>query len=353
MVKVIHSSRIKGEVLSAPRINKVLVTGGGGFIGSALLPMLLQNGYKVRILDLLMYGLEPIKPWLDHPGLEIVQSDIRHRGVVREAMHDADAVVHLGAIVGDPACDLDENLALEINLTATNTLASLARESRVEHFIFASTCSVYGASDVMLDELSSIQPVSVYARTKAAAESTLISLADERFSPVILRFATIYGLSGRFRFDLVVNLLTAKAMLDNVITVYGGNQWRAFVHVADAARSIIRVLGAPAQTVRGEIFNVGSTGQNYTIEDIGNIIKNMIPQASIVRTGDLIDPQNYRVNCDKIQQALNYYPQWTIEQGVEQVRQVIQEGQVKDYKEARYSNVKFLSCGGLSLLEKS
>ncbi|MEN4098280.1 MAG: NAD-dependent epimerase/dehydratase family protein, partial [Anaerolineaceae bacterium] len=152
------------------KLNRVLVIGGAGYIGSALLPMLLEKGYRVRLLDLLLYGDEPIRPYLDHPRLEVVQADFRHVDVVVSAMQNVDAVIHLGAIVGDPACALNEGLTVEINLMATRLIAEVAKGSQVRHFIFASTCSVYGASEQMLDEFSELRPVSLYAKSKAASE---------------------------------------------------------------------------------------------------------------------------------------------------------------------------------------
>ncbi len=332
-------------------IKRVLVTGGAGYIGSALLPLLLEKGYQVRILDLLIFGKEPIQPWLTHPHLELIRGDFRQTDVVLRAMQDVDAVIHLGAIVGDPACDLDDKITLEVNLMATKMIADIAKSYQVGHFIFASTCSVYGASDQILDEHSEMKPVTLYARTKAAAEKTLLAMGDDRFCPVVLRFSTVYGLSGRYRFDLVINLLTAKAMIDGEITVFGGNQWRAFVHVEDAARSIIEVLGSPHEAVRGEVFNVGSDEQNYTITQIGTIIHEHVPAARII-TNDLIDPQNYRVDFHKIKRSLNFSPQWTIQQGIQQVIATISAGRVLDYRDPRFSNLKYFSMIGMNLLER-
>ncbi len=226
----------------------VLVIGGGGYIGSALLPKLLDSGYHVRLLDLLLFGTEPIADVLDHPNLEIVQADFRQVDEVVAAVRGMDTLIHLGAIVGDPACALDEELTIEVNLMATRMIAEVAKGSGVKRFIFASTCSVYGASDEILDERSALNPVSLYARSKIASEKVLRKMADDRFAPVILRFGTIYGLSGRTRFDLVVNLLAAKALIDKQITVFDGDQWRPFVHVDDAAQAVFKVLEAPEKS---------------------------------------------------------------------------------------------------------
>lgn len=332
------------------RIHHVLVIGGAGYIGSALVKKLLHAGYRVRILDLLMYGEEPIKAFLDHPLFELIQGDFRDVGKVVQAMQGVDAVVHLGAIVGDPACAVNESITISINLTAARMIAEVAKGSGIRRFVFASTCSVYGASDEILNERSALAPVSLYARTKIASERALLELADQHFGPTILRFGTIYGLSGRTRFDLVVNLLTAKAVVEGKITVMGADQWRPFVHVEDAALSVQRVLEAPWNVVRGQIFNVGSDEQNYTIGQVGQIIHQMVPTAELLDLGQDGDRRNYRVSFAKIRDAIDFAPEWTLEQGIQQVIDALKSGQVEDYRDARYSNVKFLKEEGLSLL---
>jgi nucleoside-diphosphate-sugar epimerase len=278
--------------------------------------------------------------------LEVVRADFRQVDKVVEAMRDVDAVIHLGAIVGDPACSLDEELTIEVNLMATRMIAEVAKGSSVNRFIFASTCSVYGANDQLLNEHSALNPVSLYARSKIASERVLIQMADERFAPVILRFGTIYGLSDRTRFDLVINLLTAKAIVDGQITVFGGDQWRPFLHVDDAALALLRCMEAPLSLVRGQAFNVGSDEQNYTIRRVAEMIQHVVPTAQIIDGGTDRDQRNYRVDFSKIRNVLNFYPQWTVEQGVQQVIEAIQSGRVVDYRDARYSNVKFLSEEG-------
>ena len=336
--------------LEQEKIENVLVIGGAGYIGSALLPKLLDAGYHVRLLDLLLYGTEPIKEWLDHPHLEIVQADFRQVEKVVQVIRDMDAVIHLGGLVGDSACALDEELTLDINLMATRMIAEVAKGSGIGHFIFASTCSVYGASDEMLDERSELRPVSLYARSKIASEKVLLKMADDRFAPVILRFSTIYGLSGRPRFDLVVNLLTAKAVVDNEITIFGGDQWRPFLHVVDAAQAIMLVLKTPLHVVRNQIFNVGSNDQNFKIAQVGEMIQKLVPSAAIVNKGDMTDPRNYWVNFNKINRALGFTPEWIVEQGIAQIIDALRSGRIQDYHDARYSNVKFLTQEGIYLL---
>jgi nucleoside-diphosphate-sugar epimerase len=349
-----HLVRVERQaaVNEPPKARRALVIGGAGYIGSALLPLLLDQGYEVRVLDLLLYGKDPIAPWLDDPRLEVIQADFRQIDRVVSAMQDVDVVIHLGALVGDPACALDEGLTTEINLTATRMIAEIAKGYGVRYFVFASTCSVYGASDQVLDENAPIKPISLYARSKAASEKVLLQMADENFAPVILRFSTVYGLSGRFRFDLVVNLLTAKALMDGEITIFGGNQWRSFVHVADAARSVMHVLGVNPELVRGQIFNVGSDEQNYNISQIGNMIQSYVPTARIVNKGNEVDPNNYRVGFTKIRKTLGFVPDWTVNKGILQVIEAIKSGQILDYRQPHYSNIKFLTMEGITRLDR-
>ncbi len=332
------------------QVHNVLLIGGAGYIGSALLPKLLDKGHHVRLLDMFLYGPEAIRDVWGHPKLEIMQADFRQVDKVVEAMHGMDTVIHLGAIVGDPACALDEDLTIEVNLMATRMIAEVAKGSGVNRFIFASTCSVYGACDEVLDEQSNLNPVSLYARSKIASERVLMSLSDSNFAPVVLRFGTIYGLSGRTRFDLVINLLTAKALVEGQITIRGGDQWRPFVHVHDAALAVLKSLEAPFPLVKNQTFNVGSNEQNYTIYQVGEMINHLVPGAQTIDQGPDTDRRNYRVNFNKIRNILGFVPEWNVEQGVEQVIEAISSGKVKDYRDPMYSNVKFLGHEGTSRL---
>jgi nucleoside-diphosphate-sugar epimerase len=326
------------------KIRRVLVIGGAGYVGSALVPKLLAKGHHVRVLDLLLFGDEPLAAVLGHPRLEIIRADFRQVDQVVKAMHGVDAVIHLGAIVGDPACALDEELTVEVNLMATRMIAEVAKgQGNVNRFIFASTCSVYGASDEILDERSALAPVSLYARSKIASERVLLSMADEAFAPVILRFGTIYGLSGRTRFDLVVNLLTAKAVVDGEITVQGSDQWRPFLHVDDAALAVSLALSAPQAVVAQAVLNVGSDEQNYTIGEAGALISRLVPTAELKDLGPDGDRRNYRVDFTEIRRRLDFTPRWSLEAGIRQVLEAFENRTVTDYRHPMYSNVKFLA----------
>jgi nucleoside-diphosphate-sugar epimerase len=320
----------------------ILIIGGAGYIGSALTGRLLELGYRVRILDLLLYGDEPIQHFYAHPNFELIQGDLRHIDTVVQAAKGADSIVHLGAIVGDPACQLCGDLTVEINLRATRTIAEIGKGFGVRRFIFASTCSVYGASDEILDERSALNPISLYARTKVESEKVLLGLADASFSPVILRFGTVYGLSGRPRFDLVVNLLTAKAIQDGAVGIVGGLQWRPFVHVKDVAEAIRLALEAPQASVCGQIFNVGSNEQNYRIAEIGTLIGDRVPSARVTKERKE-DDRNYRVSFDKIENVLNFRPAFTIPDGITEIIEAFTSGRLKDYRDPRFNNFSFLS----------
>ena len=328
-----------------PTPRRVLVIGGAGYIGSGLLVKLLNRGHKVRVLDLLFYGTEPIRSVLNHPNLEIVQADFRRVDQLVSCMQGVDAVIHLGAIVGDPACALNRDLTIEVNLMATRTIAEVAKGYGIRRFIFASTCSVYGANEneELLTEDSPLNPVSLYAVSKLASEKVLMDLASDTFSPTCLRFSTIYGLSGRTRFDLVVNLLTAKAVMDGEITVQGGDQWRPFLHVDDAALAILHTLESPLPVIHKEVFNVGSDEQNRTIQQIGEMVQQMVPSAALINMGSGGDRRDYKASFGKIRRELGFVPQWTITEGIRQVIEEIASGAVVDYREAKYSNVKFLT----------
>jgi nucleoside-diphosphate-sugar epimerase len=325
------------------RVDHVLVVGGAGYIGSVLCRQLLQEGHSVRVLDSLLYGEEPVAELLGHRRFELIKGDSRDIGDVFRAMLDMDAVVHLGELVGDPACALDEKLTLEINLAATRMLAEAARGYGIKRFIYASSCSVYGAGSEILDERSALNPVSLYARAKIGSEQALGELAGPDFHPVILRFATVYGLSPRPRFDLVVNLLSARAAVEGEITVFGGQQWRPFVHVADVARAMVLCLEAPLALVEGQTFNVGSDEQNMTIAQVGDLIQGLIPGTRLLRREQDADQRDYHVSFARIRGELGFLPAHTLSEGVREIEAALRRGLIADYRDKRYSNYQFLS----------
>lgn len=319
--------------------NRVLVVGGGGYIGSVLVEKLLNKGKQVLVLDAMHYGDEPLANVAGHPDLTIVREDFRNVEALTRSMNGVGSVIHLGGLVGDPACAVDTDLTVDMNLTATKLVGEIAKARGVRRFIFASSCSVYGACDDVVDETAGFNPQSLYAKTKVASEAVLAPLNDENFAVTCLRFATVYGISGRARFDLVVNLLCAKAVRDGVITVFGPDQWRPFVHVEDVAGAVETTLDAPIDLVAGDVFNVGSDAQNYTLGEAAELINRQVPEAEITLDTEFKDTRNYRVSFEKIRTQLGFEPTWTLERGISQVIAVVRSNQVGHYSLPTYSNV--------------
>src|SRR5215469_12147389 len=336
----------KRDTASLDRTTHVLVVGGAGYIGSLLVERLLHSGYKVRVLDALLYGREALRTVENHPQFELMTGDCRNMQDVIRATRGVQAIVDLAAIVGDPACEQDREAALAINYGATRMLIEVAKGHGVERFLFASSCSVYGASEVEVDERSKVNPISVYAQTKVESERALLAARSETFHPTILRFATVFGLGYRPRFDLVVNLLSAKAKQDGNITIYNGQQWRPFIHVRDVVEAIVLTLEAPVRLVSGEIFNVGDSRLNYTLQQVAEVIQRVFPNVSVERI-DNSDLRNYRVNFDKIQNRLGFRGSYSLCDGVEEFKQAFNERLIHDYHDLRYHNQRFLQAAGV------
>jgi nucleoside-diphosphate-sugar epimerase len=281
---------------------------------------------------------------LCHPHLDLVVADMRDDAVVRSVLSDASAVIHLGAIVGDPACTIDEDESISTNVTATELIADLCRSEGISRLVFASTCSVYGASRDTLDERSPLTPVSLYANTKIASEEILLERASATFAPVILRFGTAFGASHRLRFDLVVNLLTAKALREGQITVHGGDQWRPFIHVYDIARAVLIALEAPTERVAGQVINVGVDEQNHQLREIGEIIQRLIPDSEVITHEQVTDKRNYYVSFARARDLLGFNATRTIEDGVLELVEALSDGRVSEYRDASYHNVITISA---------
>jgi nucleoside-diphosphate-sugar epimerase len=330
---------------SKAEASRVLVIGGAGYIGCWLVKRLLDEGALVRVLDNAVYGLEPIQDLLNHPNLDYVNGDSRNIQDVVKAMRGVNSVVHLAAIVGDPACEIDHKTTIEINYAATRMLVEIAKGYGVERFLFASSCSVYGATDELMDENSTVTPVSLYGETKAASEQALLESATPTFHPVIMRFATVFGLSNRPRFDLVVNLLSARARQEGLITIFNGCQWRPFVHVKDLAEAILLLLKAPCSVVSGEVFNIGDRRLNHTLGELGEIIRGVFPGTRVEETLSE-DRRNYRVNFNKIEKLIGFHSRFTLEDGVLEIKAAFDTGRITNYKDIRFSNLVFLRESG-------
>ncbi|MCU0633449.1 MAG: NAD-dependent epimerase/dehydratase family protein [Gemmatimonadaceae bacterium] len=330
-------------LLRADAERRVLVTGGAGFVGSHLTRLLLDAGYLVRVLDSFAYGRAGLAEILDHPRLEVMRGDIVNLRDVSAAVRDVDSVIALAAIVGDPACNLDPEETVNLNYAATKVLIEACNFYGVRRLVFASSCSVYGASNTtLLDESSRLNPVSLYARTRVLSENIIFDRAGT-VEPVVLRLATVFGLSPRMRFDLVVNTLTARAVVDQRISIFGGDQWRPNVHCRDAARAFMLAMQAPGSRVAGEIFNVGHENLNYKIAELGDLVASIVGDVEVVHAKDTPDRRDYRVSFRKIEERMGFRPQHSVEDGIREVAaQLRADAELRQHGSPIYHNVHAL-----------
>ena len=321
---------------------RVLVTGGVGFIGSHVVRMLLERGYRVRILDRFDYGRAGIAG-LHHPNLETLQGDICNSRDVSRAVKNVDGVIALAAIVGDPACNLDPEETINLNYAATKILTETCNFYGVRRLVFASSCSVYGASSQeMLTERSRLNPVSLYARTRVLSESILFDRHGD-VEPVVVRLATVFGLSPRMRFDLVVNTLTVRAVVEKRISILGGNQWRPNVHCRDAARAFILALEAPATAVAGEVFNLGGDALNHRISDLGDMVAGIVTGVEVEVRDQVVDPRDYRVSFAKIRRVLGFEPEYSVAHGIREVAAAVRaDPALQRWQDPAFHNVQAL-----------
>jgi nucleoside-diphosphate-sugar epimerase len=321
---------------------KVIITGGAGYLGSILTALLLTEGHQVRVLDTLAHGGESLLGAWCHPGFDFVRGDIRDRATVMAALSGRDAVVHLAAIVGDPACARNPDLARMVNLDASLQLIEESKQAGVARFVFASTCSNYGRmkdADRYVDEESELSPVSLYAETKVAVERALLKSRDNNgWSPTPLRFATIYGVSPRMRFDLTVNEFTLEMLTRKHLKVFGEQFWRPYVHVRDAARAIAVVLQSPTAKVAGRVFNVGATDQNFQKQQLVELIQPYAPDAVVEFVPKTEDPRDYRVSFSRIAGELGFETSRSVPQGIAEVARLVSERIIGEFDHSRYRN---------------
>lgn len=297
---------------------KVLVTGSDGYIGAQLVQTLLDEGFEVVGLDTGYYR----SGWL-YKGVkklpQTISKDIRK--ITRVDLKGIEAIVHLAELSNDPLGENDPNVTYKINHLGTIKLARLAKKMGVERFIYSSSCSVYGASDEVRDENSPTNPLTAYAKCKVLNEKALLKLADINFTPVILRNATVYGPSPRFRFDLSVNNLVGVAFVTREIKMESnGEPFRPFVHIKDVCKAIVCALLAPEKSVKNQIFNVGNNKSNYQIKQIAQIIKRKMPYCKISLNKNGADKRNYIVNFSKINSKLpKFKSKRNVESGVKEL----------------------------------
>lgn len=322
---------------------KVLVTGGAGYIGSVLVRQLLAKGFKVKVLDSLKFGGEALYDVMLHENFEFVKGDIRNAADVKNALEGIDAIAHLAAIVGDPACKKFSDEAQQTNWDGSVALFEAAEKSGVKRFVFASTCSNYGKMDdpnSFVTETSVLNPVSLYAELKVKFENYLLKeKKDTRICSTALRFSTVYGFSPRIRFDLTVNEFTRNAIIKGEQEIWGAQFWRPYCHVDDLARSVILVLESDEKKVKSNVFNVGSTEENYNkgmiIEEVCKVVAGT--KVNYVEMNE--DPRDYRVNFDKIKNELGYTISKKVPEGIRELFVLLKSGIVLDPFASRFKNI--------------
>jgi nucleoside-diphosphate-sugar epimerase len=328
--------------LASNQRGSVLVIGGAGYIGSSTVELLLKQGFRVRVLDRLMYGRDSLAEFAHHPFFELIEGDVTDIAKLTFAARNASAVVHLAGLVGDPACALDAQFTRHANVVATRMAKDVAVSLGVPRFIFASSCSVYGVSDREVGETDRLNPVSLYAQTKIDSEEELLWNLPDRFFVTILRFATVFGHSRRPRFDLVANFFAARALADGVIPVLGPQQRRPFIHVKDLARAIVAALRADPYTMQSQIFNVGDRRLNMSIMELAQAVQRVVqPYRAVEITvnanpGDL---RSYAVSFEKIRHELGFEASTLMEEGLTEIVANLRAGRYRDYRDPTYSNV--------------
>ena len=320
----------------------VFVTGGAGYVGSVLIPLLLEAGHRVRVLDLFLYGDHVFDgiPKKDAERLEILKGDLRDQALLRKGLAGCDAVIHLACISNDPSFELDAALGRSINYDAFMPLVDIAKESGVRRFIYASSSSVYGVKqDPNVTEDLPLDPLTDYSKYKAMCEDELRKRQTAGFTTLILRPATVCGYSPRLRLDLSVNLLTNHAINRGKITVFGGQQFRPNFHVRDCAELYVKCLQYPDEMIDGKTFNAGY--QNLKLNDIAELVKKVVGAQVAIETTPTNDNRSYHISSEKISKELGFVPRYTIEDAVSDLRNAFAAGKIREpLTNPYYYNIK-------------
>lgn len=308
---------------------EVLVTGGAGYIGSVLIKLLLEKGYRVKCVDRFFFGKETLKEVAGNKNLEIIKDDIR--SLDSSIVKGVDVVMDLAALSNDPSGELNPEWTMDVNYRGRVRVAGLAKEYGVKRYILASSCSIYGFQDGLLDETSKTNPLTTYAKANLLSEQETLPLADEEFTVTVLRQATVYGLSPRMRFDLAINGMCLGFYKNGKIPILrDGNQWRPFVHVKDTGNAFIMAMEAEQGVVNGEIFNVGSNKQNFQIFPLANLVAESVGLPFEYEWYGDPDHRSYQVSFDKISKSLGFKPSYTPKEGASETFEALEEGKVTD-----------------------
>ncbi len=318
----------------------VLVTGAGGYIGTMIVERLLEENYKVIGVDRYFFGKELLGESRQHENFSLLQKD--NRKLTVEDFKDVDAVIDLAGLSNDPTAELSPTLAWSINYEGGVHTAKMAKAAGVKRFLYSSSCSVYGTGQALcLDESSEPNPATVYAETKVQVEKELAKIQSSDFEVVVLRNATVYGLSKRMRFDLVINLMSLTAWRDGKIVIMGGGkQWRPVVHIRDVAEAFLICLEAASEKVAGQVFNVGSDDQNYQIFQLAYMIKSVFPGCEIITAPDDADKRTYNVSFKKIQKELNFIATMTPLASANELKVALTMGRI-DISDSRLNTLKY------------
>jgi nucleoside-diphosphate-sugar epimerase len=322
-------------------MSTTLVTGGAGYIGALACEELLSTGRRVRALDVVLHGQREVAQAVAGLGVELIEGDVRDPAVRKRALEGADEVVHLAAIVGDPACARDPALSDEVNVQATTALVADAAAAGVRRLVFASTCSNYGRmADPMvpIDESGELAPVSLYAEQKVAMERAILEGGANGMATTCLRFATVYGVAPRMRFDLTVNEFTRDLWADRDLEVFGEQFWRPYIHVRDAARAVRTVFDAQEDLVAGEVFNAGRSGENYRKLDLVEEIQRQTDRGKVSYVQRNEDPRDYKVSFDKIRSRLGFETLNTVPDGIAEIIAALDGGRFGDPYAGSYRN---------------
>ena len=325
-------------------LKNILVTGGAGYVGSVLVPKLINKGYQVKVIDLYLYGDNVLYSVKENPGLKEIRGDIRDEGLLEKEIQGTDVIIHLACISNDPSYELDPTLAKSINYDAFIPLVKIAKKNNVKRFIYASSSSVYGIKDEPeVTEDLSLEPLTDYSKYKAECEKVLLNTADDNFTVTVIRPSTVCGYSPRQRLDLTVNILTNHAINKGKITVFGGEQKRPNLHIEDMTDLYIFLLEQPAEKINSKIYNVGY--ENYGVRDIAEMVRDTLGDQISIETKPTNDIRSYHVCSKKIKKELGFEPKHIIQEAIMDLKKAFEECKIPNpMEDIRYYNIKTMQA---------